>query len=677
MKCDSSSQQNSIRFFTCCFILLISFSLHSQTSYVWANTAGLQSFDQGTDVKRDGTGDVYTVGSFSGTIDFDPSASVYNLSSNNLDGFIAKYNSSGNLIWAARLSGTQSISNLKLAIANNGDIFVAGTANAISSVDFDPSASSSMASPASGNLFLARYTSAGVLLWARAGGGYVSSVNMDLNFSGNDIVLTGAFAGNSVDMDLSSGSYTVGGNSFGDTYSYIAKYSSTGTLQWAGSIGVSFSSVEAYDVRFDPSGNIFLGGRFNSASAIDFDFTAGTYTIIATGGQGYDAFIAKYNSNGTINKAIAYGQSANWSGIESCRSMDFDAAGNVYITGEFASPADFDPTIATYTVSSGGSGSDIYFGKYDNNLNVMWVKGIGSSSNELSSTIRVDSYGYVYASGIFYGTLDFDPGAATFNLNNSGNSDIYVTFFDNAGNFQEAIKIAGSQEDRANVLALNNAGDFYLTGYFSSANTDFDPQSGTVNKSYSTNYDYFVARYTVPFITILPTGITSFNAVPDNNNNSVNLDWKLENKTNENVFEVQRSTDATNFQTIAVLEFSEKTDDHFYYKDNQPLNGTSYYRIKQRTKNGAEFSEIREVNFTLTERISVFPNPSNGTFRLNGISNQAQLKLFNNEGKEVIFQLNENEVVTNNLNEGIYLLQINSQTNKKTETIKVLITSGQ
>ncbi len=50
------------------------------------------------------------------------------------------------------------------------------------------------------------------------------------------------------------------------------------------------------------------------------------------------------------------------------------------------------------------------------NVNFEWAKSIGGMADDLSRSIVIDSYGNLYITGSFSGTVDFDPGPATFNL---------------------------------------------------------------------------------------------------------------------------------------------------------------------------------------------------------------------------------------------------------------------
>ncbi|MCC6383869.1 MAG: hypothetical protein LC117_06740 [Bacteroidia bacterium] len=87
-------------------ITVIPKTLTAQPNFQWARQFGEIRDDVETSTKVDALGNVYVTGYFSGTIDFDPGASIYNLTSaGSVDVFISKLNTSGNFVWAEQLGG--------------------------------------------------------------------------------------------------------------------------------------------------------------------------------------------------------------------------------------------------------------------------------------------------------------------------------------------------------------------------------------------------------------------------------------------------------------------------------------------------------------------------------------------------------------------------------------------
>jgi hypothetical protein len=85
----------------------------------------------------DPSGNIYVTGGFTGTVDFDPSSAVNNLTSNgNFDIYIAKYTSSGSLSWVKNIGSSSGDKGRKLVLGYNGKVAVVGTFN--DTVDFNP-----------------------------------------------------------------------------------------------------------------------------------------------------------------------------------------------------------------------------------------------------------------------------------------------------------------------------------------------------------------------------------------------------------------------------------------------------------------------------------------------------------------------------------------------------------
>jgi hypothetical protein len=156
-----------------------------------------------------------------------------------------------------------------------------------------------------------------------------------------------------------------------------------------------------------------------------------------------------------------------------------DNADNVYIAGSFAHTVDFDPGAGTYNLTSVG-GQDIFVSKLDSSGNFVWAKRMGGTESELGHGVAVDSAGNVYTTGTFWGTVDFDPGAETYNLAAAGEYDIFVSKLDSSGNFVWAKSMGGTEWDEGNGIAVDSAGHVYTAGEFEGT-ADFDPGAGTYN----------------------------------------------------------------------------------------------------------------------------------------------------------------------------------------------------
>lgn len=107
--------------------------LNSEGDFGWARNFGFQGFGLSTDV----SGNVYTVGIFRGSSDFDPGEGVVNLSSKGeVDVFICRLNSGGELNWATSVGGSSNLGGHGIAVDGSGGVYVIGSF--VDSADFDP-----------------------------------------------------------------------------------------------------------------------------------------------------------------------------------------------------------------------------------------------------------------------------------------------------------------------------------------------------------------------------------------------------------------------------------------------------------------------------------------------------------------------------------------------------------
>ena len=125
----------------------------------------------------------------------------------------------------------------------------------------------------------------------------------------------------------------------------------------------------------------------------------------------------------------------------------------------------------------------------------VWAKRMGGTSGDVGTSVVVDGAGNVYTTGYFRGTVDFNPGAGTFNLTASGSSsDIFVSKLNASGAFVWAKKIGGTADDAGISIKVDNAGNVYTTGYFRST-ADFDPGAGTFNLTAgASSSDIFISK---------------------------------------------------------------------------------------------------------------------------------------------------------------------------------------
>ncbi|MDD2984551.1 MAG: gliding motility-associated C-terminal domain-containing protein [Crocinitomicaceae bacterium] len=281
-----------------------------------------------------------------------------------------------------------------------------------------------------------------------------------------------------------------------------------GQADWLGSIGLTTRTI-ASTIAVDNNDNVIIAGEFRAT--VDFDINAGTTNLTSQGSS--DMFISKYDQNGVLLWAISMG------GLNSdeISAVATDNNGNIYVTGRFQSlSVDMDPGVGVSNITSTSSTSqyDIFVAKYDSNGNHLWSFSYGTNTiAEAGNGIDVDNSGNVYITGIFRGTIDFDPGVGVANLTPNVSADVFVAKYSTNGNYLWAFNIgsSGNQTSTGRVVKADNLGNIYVGGSFQGS-VDFDPGVGVSVVSGNTSMpDGFIAKYTENGIFAWVIGLTNSN----------------------------------------------------------------------------------------------------------------------------------------------------------------------
>ena len=145
---------------------------------------------------------------------------------------------------------------------------------------------------------------------------------------------------------------------------------------------------------------------------------------------------------------------------------------------------------------------------------------------------------------------------------------------------------------------------------------------------------------------LLPVEWLDFQAKLINQDQEVLCQWQTATEVNNEYFTVERSADGETWEDIGnVLGAGTITEPQSYqFIDRDPLFGVSYYRIRQTDYNGEfDHSVIRSVE-RLHSGFSVYPNPGNGVFRLQG-AQKGNIKIYNTRGRQVqVHWMSRNEL---------------------------------
>lgn len=424
-------------------------------------------------VAADTAGNSYMTGSFSGRVDFDPSATHAGdtdilTARGAQDAYVAKYAPDNSLIWARRMGGDSATASVALGqldtganiqVDGSGNVYVVG--NFAGSSDFG---SKTLTTAGDQDGFVVKLDSNGAVQWANRWG------------------LAGDNNGTGIGVDGMGNVYTRG-TRLGDSTNIggmdIQKFSPTGSAVWSKFIATRMNSSGR--IAVDSVGNIFAAGTFNTQNGlVDFDPSSRTYyasagaNSLATGG-----FVLKLNSQGNFGWVDAFqGQAAG--GYSFASSVALDSSSNIIVGGYYRGAVDFNFGNGTAILANNGG----FIAKLTQTGGFVWARALDTDAESQAgvSGLAVDPLGGIYVTGGFNGTIDLDPGIATVSRTTVGKNDAFVLNLTSAGNFGWVETFGGPEDDVATGIAVDQTGMIYLAGYFTGT-VDFDPSAGTYNLS--------------------------------------------------------------------------------------------------------------------------------------------------------------------------------------------------
>ena len=384
-------------------------------AFIWAFRIGDAGSERSNSLDVDASGNIYLTGIFSTTVDFDPGSGTATLiSAGSNDIFIAKYDSAGNYTWALGLGGVSSDIGEVVLNDGQGNLYLGGEFGS-DSIDIDPGAGSvilyNASSSSSQDPFIAKFDTAGNLLWGKSFQGPNSDYVKGLAIDANQRIVIGGYYTNNLVVDPVAGISIL---TNGTTDCYIVRLTSTGAYDWSAGFGGLQSDLLT---GIAVSGNdMIVTGNFQGN--IDCDPGPDTVSLVTRGTV--DIFISSLSSSGTLNWATSIGGplSDNYS------SIDVNSSGEILVTGVFRDSALFFPA-GTGAYLQGAGDQDGFIAKYDNAGNLVWHDNIGSSGNDNGRDITVDPVtGEFWICGFYTSaSLYVDPNNPATILTSSGIAD--------------------------------------------------------------------------------------------------------------------------------------------------------------------------------------------------------------------------------------------------------------
>lgn len=497
------------------FFLQIATTYAQTQTFQWAKGwgGGTNASINGKNIATDVAGNVYTTGSFTDTVDFDPGSDTFNLISiGGDDFFISKLDVDGNLGWVKQFENNVGAIDAGKAITTDasGNIYTVGLFSG--TIDFDPGPNTFNLTTAMyyEDIFILKLDASGNFVWAKKIAGSGNGVPQDIKVDGSGFVyITGELSGT---MDFDPGTNTSNLVSAGQFDVFVLKLNNQGDFIWAKQVGGQ-SYEYSYTLTLDASGNIYTAGWF--VDSVDFDPGSGTHNLITSNNNNSDIFILKLNPSGDFVWVKHIGGS--WTDV--VYSLTTDASGSLYATGYFSDTADFDPGVGTFNLMAYSSASeDAFVLKLDATGNFVWVKQMGGIAGEQGHSVFLDASGNIYTTGHFHSMGDYDPGAGTFNLipGPGYSTSVFISKLNASGNFVWA-KQVGRTGGSFGMLGtvIDPSDNIYVYDYFGDT-LDCDPDSAVFNlipHRQNTDRDVFVLKLGQPSTTAINEQIADLSSV--------------------------------------------------------------------------------------------------------------------------------------------------------------------
>lgn len=291
------------------------------------------------------------------------------------------------------------------------------------------------------DVFLAKYTENGELLWVKTAGGEGDDISVGVAVDkSNNIYIAGIFDSVALFDNILL-------TSNGKKDAFIAKYNPNGDILWVRKAG-GLDEDKAFAIAVDDLGGVYFSGAFKAFAAF------GNKVIVSKGND--DIFITKFDTEGNF----VWANRAGGNQEDMALGIAVDAENGCYITGSFMNTADF----GTRTLFTPSVSSEIFIAKIDSTGAWEWAEQAGSLRGDQAFSIAVDKDKNSYITGFYTDEAFFNQ----LSLKVLGFNDIFIAKYNSKG-LPIWVRSAGSIAlDIGTGIAVTDDGDLIVSGSFDS-----------------------------------------------------------------------------------------------------------------------------------------------------------------------------------------------------------------
>jgi len=441
---------------------------------------GGSGVDEGHGIAVDSAGNAYVTGQTASTNFPTANAVQGTYGGGTRDAFVTKLNANGSaLLYSTYLGGSGEDLGSVIAVDSAGNAYVAGTT---ASTNF-PTANALQGTNAGGNTdsFVTKLNANGsALVYSTylGGNGEDLGYGIAVDSAGNAYVTGVTDSTNFPTANAVQGTYGGGDDAF------VTKLNANGSAKLYSTYLGGSNFEGGFDIAVDSAGNAYITGETSSTNFPTASALQGT----KAGDD--DAYVTKLNANGS---ALLYSTYLGGSTFEGGNGIAVDSAGNAYVSG-FTSSTNFPTANAVQGTKAGDAdAADAFVTKLNaNGSALLYSTYLGGSDFEATNGIAVDSAGNAYVTGVIKST-DFPTVNAVQGTHGGATRDAFVTKLNATGSaLLYSTYLGGSLIDRGFAIAVDSAGNAYVTGTTFSTNFPVTPDS--FQPAGGSSQDFFISK---------------------------------------------------------------------------------------------------------------------------------------------------------------------------------------
>lgn len=448
--------------------LFATFNGYAQV-FDWVIHSNGPSVELGTALKLGETDAVYTGGTFNFRTDFKPGPDSlfiqsYSTTITNTDAFVAKYDTSGKVLWAKGFIGAGDMDLWDLCLDKKENVY--STGSYVTSCDFDPDLNKDYFLTSNCRAaFISKLDSSGNFVFAKQFKGCSDGMKIIMD-NNNDLIIGGRYSfitDFNPDPNQTANRWARGGLRDG----FICKLDSVGNFKWVNTFNGPYAE-EVSSVASDINGNIFVVGNYEDSLYYRSNqqnlFLSNHFSFKGT-------FLSKLDSNGNILWLKKVAESTTMRTHDIC----LGPSGEIYIGGEIEDTVYYKIN-GLVKKKAGFDEEDIFIAKIDSNGNTEWLKTIDGKGTQKLGDLDIANNKLLFA-GRTDAKMDFDSGEDSVDLNFGWlQRGLFFVEYDLNGNYSWARVTNSYNYDYMGDIQKSKTASIYSTGGFGgSTSTDFDP----------------------------------------------------------------------------------------------------------------------------------------------------------------------------------------------------------